>query len=92
MTAAIVVNELTPGEFALRLNTLRGTAVYAAYLAASDKVDVATTELQEEFQAFDQDAAIARRSPVDAAALISALAVDPAEILLINTRSFTATD
>jgi hypothetical protein len=92
MTAAIAVDELAPGEFALRLNALRGTAVYAAYLAAHDQAEAAIAALQEELQAFDEDAAISRGSPIGAAALIAALAVDLAEILLLDTRSFTAPD
>jgi hypothetical protein len=92
MTQAIGVGELAPGEFALRLNTLRGTAVYAAYLAALGKIEAAIAELQEELQAFDESAAISQCSPIDAAALIAALAVDPTEILLINAKTFSAPD
>jgi len=92
MTAAISVATLVPAELALRLNSLRGTAAYAAYLAAPDKIDVAIAELQEELQGFDASATISGSSPRDASALIVTLAGDPAEILLVRASAFSTAD
>lgn len=86
------VGKLGPAEFALRLNALRGTAVYAAYLAVPEKIEAATAELQEELQCFDVSAVISVSSPLDASALISAVAADSAEILLVLTSKFSAAD
>lgn len=91
-TTTMSVAALGPAELALRLNALRGTAVYAAYLAAPDQIDVAIAELQEELQGFDPSAAISVSSPRNAGALISALVADPAEILLVQARVFSAAD
>jgi hypothetical protein len=92
MIEAMSVGRQGPAELALRLNALRGTAVYAAYLAAPDKIDAALAELQEELQGFDPSAAISMSSPHNAAALIAALAADPAEILLVQASAFSAAD
>jgi len=89
---AMSVGRRGPAELALRLNALRGTAVYAAYLAAPDKIDAAIAELHEELQGFDPSAAISVSSPHSAAALIFALAADPAEILLVQASAFSAAD
>lgn len=89
---AMSVAPLGPAELALRLNALRGTAVYAAYLAARDKIDAATAELHEELQGFDPSAAISVSSPRDATALIATLAADSAEILLVQASAFSTAD
>lgn len=92
MIQAIGVGELSAGEFAQRLNALRGTAVYAVYLAADDEIEVALTELEEELRGFDPSAGVARISPRGARELVAALADHPVEILLVDARSFSAED
>lgn len=92
MIEAMAVGKLRPAELALRLNALRGTAVYAAYLAALDQIDAATAELEEELQGFDASAVISSSSPRHAGALIAALAADPAEILLVRASAFSTAD
>lgn len=92
MTNAIGVGELEAGPFALRMNALRGTATYAAYLAAPDDIEFALTEIEEEFRGFDPGAQITRISPQDAKELVAALAAAPDEILLVDARSFAADD
>jgi hypothetical protein len=92
MIEGMSVGTLGPAELALRLDALRGTAVYAAYLAASDRIDVAIAELQEELQGFDASATISVSSPCDAGALIAVLAADPAEILLVQASAFSTAD
>lgn len=86
------VGVLEPAEFALRLNALRGTAVYGAYLATPDKIGVATAELREELQSFDANATISMNSPRNASALISELDADSAEIQLVQASAFSAAD
>lgn len=92
MSEAMSVGRQGPAELALRLNALRGTAVYAAYLAASDQIDAVIAELQDELQGFDPGAAISVSAPHSVAALIAALAADPAEILLVQASAFSAAD
>lgn len=92
MTNMIDVGGLEAGPFALRMNALRGTATYAAYLAAPDDVDLALTEIEEEFRGFDPGAQITRISPRGAKELVAALAAESDEILLIDARSFSADD
>lgn len=92
MTEEIGVGELEPGPFALRMNALRGTAAYAAYLAAPDDVDLALTETEEELRGFDPGAQITRISPQDGKDLVAALAAESHEILLIDARSFSVDD
>ncbi len=89
---AMSVATLAPAELALRLDALRGTAVYAAYLAAPDQIDAAIAELQDELQGFDASATISVSAPRDAGALIAALAADPAEILLVQASAFSTAD
>lgn len=89
---AIRVGTLGPAELALRLDALRGTAVYAAYLAAPDQIDVATAELQEELQGFDASVTISVGSPRDASTLIATLAAEPAEIVLVQASAFSTAD
>lgn len=83
---------LGPAELALRLNALRGTAVYAAYLAAPDQIEAAITELEDELQAFDPSAAISVSPARGAGALVATLAAEPAEILLVQASEFSAAD
>jgi hypothetical protein len=83
---------LGPAELALRLNALRGTAVYAAYLAAPDQVNAAIAELEDELSAFDPSAAISVSPARSAGALVATLAAEPAEILLVQAREFSTAD
>jgi hypothetical protein len=92
MIGVMSVGTLGPAELALRLDALRGTAVYAAYLATPDKIDIAIAELQEELEGFDASATISVSSPRDAGALIAMLAADPAEILLVQASAFSTAD
>jgi len=74
MTNAIGVGELEVGPFALRMNALRGTATYAAYLAMPDDAELALTEIEEELRGFDPGAQITRITPQGAKELVAALA------------------
>jgi hypothetical protein len=89
---AMSVALVGPAELALRLNALRGTAVYAAYLAARDKIAAAIAELHEELQGFDASVGISVSAPHDASALIATLAADSAEILLVQASAFSTAD
>jgi hypothetical protein len=86
------VVELRAAELALRLNALRGTAVYAAYLAARGTVADALSGLDEELRAFDDTVKIERLSPRDGEQLITDLQAPRAEIVLAETSSFSAED
>lgn len=92
MIEAVGVAELSAGELALQLHVMRGTAVYAAYLAARDEVAAALTELEEELRGFDADENVARSSPHSAEELVAALAGDPAEIIVVDASSLSAED
>ena len=92
MTEAIGVGELETGPFALRMNALRGTATYAAYLARPEDVELALTAIEEELRGFDSGAQIARISPYGAKELVASLAAESSEIVLVDARSFLADD
>lgn len=92
MTNAIGVGELEAGPFALRMNALRGTATYAAYLAMPDDAELALTEIEEELRGFDPGAQITRIAPRGAKELVGALEAESDEILLIDARSFSTED
>lgn len=92
MTEAIAVGQLEAGPFALRMNALRGTATYAAYLAAPDDIEFALTEIEEELRGFDPGAQIRRISLQGARELVAAFPAESDEILLIDARSFSVDD
>jgi hypothetical protein len=92
MIEAMGVGALGAGELALRLNALRGTAVYAAYLATPGELEVALTELEDELRGFDASAGVARCSPRGARELVAALAAGSVEIVLVDARGFSAED
>jgi hypothetical protein len=50
MMEATGVRPLAAGELALRLNALRSTAAYAAYLAGPHDLDAALGELEDELR------------------------------------------
>ena len=92
MIDAIGVGQLSAGEFALRLNALRGTAVYAVYLATGDEIEAALAEFEDELRAFDASAGIARSPSRDAKELVATLATESAEFVLVDAKSFLAAD
>jgi hypothetical protein len=79
-------------ELALRSFALRGTAVYGAYLAAPGEVDAAIEELGAEIAAIDDRIQIAKLQARAAEQLIADLATTPAELVLVDARSFLAPD
>jgi hypothetical protein len=90
VTAAESVVPLRAAELALRLNTLRGTAVYAAYLAAPDAIVAALEGLEEDLHTFGGAVEIQRLSPRDGEQLIEELGSSQAEIVIAETASFEA--
>lgn len=92
MTGVGGVDEMTTGEFALRLSTLRGTAAYAAYLAEASDLEAALAELDDEFRALVSDAAVVRSSPRTAEQLVADLAVTSVEIVVVDAHTFSVLD
>ncbi len=79
-------------ELALRSIALRGTAVYGAYLVAPGAIDAAFDELAAEIAALDDRIQLTRLRPSAAEHLLDELAASPAELVLVDTRSFGAPD
>lgn len=79
-------------ELALRSLALRGTAVYGTYLAAPDELDAAIEDLEAEIAALDSHIQIAKLRPRGAEQLVADLATSPAELVLVDARSFLAPD
>lgn len=79
-------------ELALRSIALRGTAVYGAYLAAPGEIDAAIEELEAEIAALDDRIQVAKLRPRAAEQLVADLAASPAELVLVDARSFLAPD
>lgn len=91
-SAAAAVAERSTGELALRVAALRGTAAYVAYLVAADADgNEALTDLEAELRAAI-DTAPARLAPAGGDALVADLVATPAEIVVVDARSFAADD
>lgn len=79
-------------ELALRLSALRGTTVYMAYLAAPAEIEAALEDLAGELAALDPSAQIATLRSRAGEPLVADLATITDELVLVDTRSFTASD
>lgn len=90
MTGVGGVGEMPAGEFALRLTTLRGTAAYTAYLANASDLETAMVELEDELRALISDDAVVRIAPRSSEQLIAELAAMSVEIVVADTRTFSA--
>jgi hypothetical protein len=88
MTGAGGVGELSAGEFGLRINTLLGTAAYAAYLVDASALETALVELDEELRALVSDDAVVRIAPRTSEQLIAEVTATSIEIVVADTREF----
>lgn len=86
------VAQLAAGELALRLNALRGTATYAAYLVDMVVISTAVAELEEELTALVPDATIARLAPGDGERLVAELSNTSVEVVVVETGRFSDAD
>jgi hypothetical protein len=91
-----VTSQSVPGasaaELALRASALRGTAVYATYLAAPGEVDAAFEDLHEELAALGAGIQVTAVRPGTGERLIADLSARAAELVLVDARSFVAAD
>jgi hypothetical protein len=77
-------------DLALRASVMRGTAAYGAYLAASGDIDAAIEDLEAELVGLDDRIQVATLRPGDGEQLVTDLAASPAELILVDARSFAA--
>jgi hypothetical protein len=89
MTGVAGVGGVAAGELALRLSALRGTAAYAAYLAAAPDLEAALSELEDELRALASDTAVVRISPRNGEQLVTDLATTAVEIVVVDARTFS---
>ena len=82
----------TPGELALRLNTLRGTATYSAYVVDASVFDATLTEVEDELRSMDAAAAMTRIAARGGERLVEEISAASAELLVADARGFSAED
>jgi len=86
------VRGATAAEIALRSNALRGTAVYATYLAAPGEVGSALEDLHEEIEGLGASSQVTAVQSGNGERFIADLSEITAEFVLVDARSFIAAD
>jgi len=86
------VGRTTPGELALRLRALRGTAAYAAYLAELADIEATLADLEDELRAIAPSGAVTRLSPHSGQQLVADLGASAVEIVVVDARRFSPAD
>jgi hypothetical protein len=89
MTNASRVSELAVDGLAARLNALRGTAAYAAYLVEAADINAIAAELADELKALTSGDDVIGLSPASAEQLVNDLSATH-EIVIVDAHSYAA--